>query len=163
MMDIDSKFMQEAIKVAKDAESIGEVPIAAIIVKDGKIISTGHNRREIDKDPTAHAEVVAIRKAAEKLGDWRLEGCTIYVTVEPCAMCAGALWLSRVDRCVYGCKEPRAGFLGSVGDISACKQLNHHYEVTGGVMAEECATILREFFLRIRQAKKKKSINSKVK
>ena len=130
-MDKDHLFMQKAIEIAKYAETLGEVPIAAIIVKDDKIIASGYNRRELDGDPTAHAEIVAIRKAAEVIGNWRLEGCTIYVTVEPCVMCSGALWLSRIERCVFGCKEPRAGFLGSIGNISQLKELNHHYEIRG--------------------------------
>ena len=155
-MDKDHLFMQKAIAIAKNAEAVGEVPIAAIITKGDKIIATGYNRRELDGDPTAHAEIVALRNAAKVIGDWRLEGCSIYVTVEPCVMCAGALWLSRIERCVFGCTEPRAGFLGSVGNISEIEQLNHHFEIRGGVLADECATILRTFFRRIRHAKKEK-------
>ena len=154
MKNADYQFMQEAIELAKHAACLGEVPIAALVVKDGKVIAQAHNRRELDRDPTAHAEILAIRKAAEVVGDWRLEGCTIYVTVEPCPMCAGALWLARIDRCVYGCKEPRAGFLGSVGDISKIPELNHHYEVQGGVLADECAEPLRTFFRKLRKKKK---------
>ena len=108
-MDKDHLFMQKAIAIAKNAEAVGEVPIAAIITKGDKIIATGYNRRELDGDPTAHAEIVALRNAAKVIGDWRLEGCSIYVTVEPCVMCAGALWLSRIERCVFGCTDQDAG------------------------------------------------------
>ena len=150
----DAHFMRQALDLAKHASKLGEVPVAAIIVKDGEVIATAHNRRELDKDPIAHAEVLAIKKAASLIGDWRLEGCTLYVTLEPCAMCAGAMWLARVDRCVYGCKDPKSGFLGSLYDLSQLQKLNHHYEVTGGVLQEESAELLKTFFRQIRAERK---------
>lgn len=150
----DAHFMRQALDLAEQASKLGEVPVAAVIVKDGEVIAAAHNRRELDKDPIAHAEVIAIKKAASIIGDWRLEGCTLYVTLEPCAMCAGAMWLARVDRCVYGCKDPKSGFLGSLYDLSQLPKLNHHYEVTGGVLQEESAELLRTFFRQIRAERK---------
>ena len=147
--------MNEAIELAEYAGSIGEIPVAALVVRDGEVISRAHNRRELDKDPTAHAEMLALREAAAIIGDWRLEGCTVYVTLEPCPMCAGAMWLARVDRCVYGCTDPRAGFLGTLGDISSQQELNHHFEVLPGVHAERCSALLRSFFRKIRSKKQK--------
>ncbi len=160
-MDADELFMRKAIELAKHAASLGEVPVAAIIVKNGEIIASAHNRRELDKDPTAHAEMLAIRAAAKKIKDWRLEGCTMYVTLEPCPMCAGALWLSRIERCVFGCSDSKAGFLGSVSDLNQVRELNHHYPVTQGVLADECAEILRDFFREIRARKKKEKKDKK--
>ena len=148
--------MQQALELAQHAATLGEVPVAAVIVKDGIVIAAAHNRRELDKDPTAHAEVIAIREAAKVIGDWRLEGCTMYVTLEPCAMCSGAMWLARIDRCVYACKDPKSGFLGSLLNLSQIPQLNHHYEVTGGVLEEESAEILRNFFRKVRADSKKR-------
>ena len=148
--------MQQALDLASHAGSLGEVPVAAIVVKDGNVIASAHNRRELDKNPIAHAEVLAIQQAAEALGDWRLEGCTIYVTLEPCSMCAGAMWLARIDRCVFGCPDPKSGFLGSLYNLSEIKQLNHHYDVQGGVLQEQCAGLLQQFFRQIRNRKKKK-------
>ena len=153
-MNTDQLFMQEALKLAKHAATLGEVPVGAVIVKDGKIIASAHNRRELDKDPVAHAEMLAIREASTVLGDWRLDGCTMYVTLEPCPMCAGALWLSRIKRCVYGCSDPKAGMLGSVDNLMKHSKLNHHYEVVSGVLSEECANELVSFFKKIRQKKK---------
>ena len=147
------EFMERALELAEYAATLGEVPVAAVVVKDQQIIAEAHNRRELDKDPTAHAEILAIKKAAEVLGDWRLEGCTVYVTLEPCAMCAGAMWLARIDKCVYGCKDPKSGYLGSLHDISQTKELNHHYEVCGGVLEERSAELLKTFFRRIRKKK----------
>ena len=151
--------MRQALALAEQAATLGEVPVAAIIVKDGVVIASAHNRRELDKDPTAHAEILAIKKAAEVLGDWRLEGCTLYVTLEPCSMCAGALWLARVDRCVYGCKDPKSGFLGSLYDLSKTEKLNHHYVVTGGVLEAESAALLKNFFQQVRAKRKKAKKN----
>ena len=150
----DEHFMRLALAQAKIAEAQGEVPVGAIIVRGEKIIAQSHNRRELDKDPTAHAECLAIRAAAEIIGDWRLEHCTLYVTMEPCPMCAGALWLSRIERCVYGCSDPRAGFLGSIANLMTHTELNHHFKVSGGILAEECAKELRTFFRRIRAKRK---------
>jgi len=150
--------MRQALELAEYASTLGEVPVAALIVKDGSVISSAHNRRELDKDPIAHAEILAIQKASSILGDWRLEGCTLYVTLEPCAMCAGAMWLARVERCVYGCTDPKSGFLGSLYDLSQTKALNHHYEVQGGVLEHESAELLRRFFRQIRAQRKKAKI-----
>jgi tRNA(adenine34) deaminase len=147
--------MLDAIELAKHAETVGEIPVAALVVRDGEIIARAHNRRELDKDPTAHAEMLALRAAAEVVGDWRLEGCTVYVTLEPCPMCAGAMWLSRIERCVYGCTDPRAGFLGTLADLSKQPKLNHHYEVRPGVHADSCSALLRSFFRKIRSKKQK--------
>ncbi|MEC7986023.1 MAG: tRNA adenosine(34) deaminase TadA [Myxococcota bacterium] len=155
-MNTDEPFMRQAIELAQAAAEMGEVPVAALVVKDGEVIAQAHNRREVDQDPCAHAELLAIRKAADVLGSWRLEGCTIYVTLEPCPMCAGAMWLSRIEACVFGCFDPKAGFMGSVADINQFEKLNHHFPVRGGVLEEECATLLRTFFRRIRSRKLQK-------
>ena len=151
----DEHFMQQALDLAREAGLLGEVPVAAVIVKDGAVIARAHNRRELDKNPVAHAEVLAIQEASKGLGDWRLEGCTLYVTLEPCAMCSGAMWLARIERCVYGCADPKSGFLGSLYNLSETKQLNHHYSVTSGVLADECADLLQQFFRKIRLNKKR--------
>ena len=142
----DRIWMQEALAEARRAAEIGEVPIGAVIVRDGEIIGRGHNRREIDRDPLAHAEILAIRQAAERVGGWRLTGCTRYVTLEPCAMCAGALVNARLGRLVFGATDPKAGFAGSLGNLAADRRLNHRVDITGGVLAEECGEILRVFF-----------------
>ena len=151
----DEAFMAEALAYARAAALLGEVPVGAVVVRDGAIIATGHNRRELDADPTAHAELLAMREAARVLGDWRLEGCTVYVTLEPCPMCAGAMVLARVDRCVYGCSDPKGGFLGTVDDLSQVEALNHRFEVTAGVRGEECAALLRTFFRELRERRKR--------
>jgi tRNA(Arg) A34 adenosine deaminase TadA len=143
-------FMREALEQARSAGAIGEVPIGAVVVRDGEIVATGSNRREIDADPTAHAEMIAVREAARVLGRWRLEGCTVYVTLEPCPMCAGALHAARVDACVFGAVDPKAGALGSLYDIASDQRLNHRYEVVAGVLAEESAALLKEFFSALR-------------
>ena len=149
--------MAHALQLARDAAIVREVPVGAVVVHNGAVIATAHNRRELDQDPTAHAELIAMRKAAEFLGTWRLEGCTVYVTLEPCPMCAGAMVLSRIARCVYGCTDPRGGFLGTLGDLSQDPRLNHRFDVTAGVHAEECADTLRTFFRELRAEKKRKS------
>ena len=142
----DELFLAEALKGARRALRHGDVPIGCVIVKDGRVLSRGHNRREVDQDPTAHAELVAIRRAARKLGSWRLTGCTLYVTLEPCAMCAGAIVLARLPRLVYGAADPKAGFVGSLGDLCRDARLNHRVSVTAGVLASDCGTLLVEFF-----------------
>jgi tRNA(adenine34) deaminase len=142
----DERFMRDALGAARRALSHGDVPVGAAVVKDGLVIARGRNARERDGDPTAHAEIVAIRRAAKKLGSWRLSGCTLYVTLEPCAMCAGAMVLARLPRLVYGASDPKAGFTGSVGDLVRHPQLNHRVDVTAGVLAAECGRILVEFF-----------------
>lgn len=152
--DPPESFMTRAIELAKHAATLGEVPVAALIVKDNQIIAEAHNRRELDKDPIAHAEVLAIKKAAEVLGDWRLEGCALFVTLEPCAMCSGAMWLARIEHCVFGASDHKSGFLGSVHDITTHSQMNHHYTVERGVMEAECVGLLQDFFRAIRAKKK---------
>jgi len=148
--------MEEALVEARRAVEIGEVPVGAIVVSaDGEILARCHNRRQVDSDPTGHAELLAIREAAKRLGDWRLEGCTVYVTLEPCPMCAGTMVMSRIKRCVYGCSDPKAGFLGSLTDLSHGQGLNHQFEVTSEVLAEESAELLRSFFRELRAKRRK--------
>jgi tRNA(adenine34) deaminase len=152
----DRLWMQEALAEARRAAEIGEVPIGAVIVLEGplgqkEIIGRGHNRREIDRDPLAHAEILAIRQAAGRIGGWRLNGCTIYVTLEPCAMCAGALVNSRIDRLVYGAADPKAGYCATLGNVVQDPRLNHRLEMTAGVLEEESAALLRGFFGALRR------------
>ena len=149
-MNTHEFFMSKALDQARAAAAIGEVPIGAVVVCGGEIVASGYNRREIDADPTAHAEIIAVRHAASVLGRWRLEGCIVYVTLEPCPMCAGALHAARVDACVYGAVDPKAGALGTLYDIASDERLNHRYEVTAGVLADESAALLREFFAALR-------------
>lgn len=141
----------EALAEARRAAEIGEVPIGAVVVRDGEILGRGHNRREIDGDPLAHAEILAIRQAASRMGGWRLTGCTMYVTLEPCAMCAGALVNSRVERLVYGAPDPKAGYCGTLGDLVRDPRLNHRLEVVAGVLEGESAALLRGFFASLRR------------
>lgn len=147
--------MREAIRQAKKAEALMEVPIGCVIVRDGKIIARGYNRRNTDKNTLSHAELNAIRKASRKLGDWRLEGCTMYVTLEPCQMCAGALVQSRIDEVVIGCMNPKAGCAGSVINLLEMDGFNHKVKVTRGVLEEECSFLLSDFFRRLRRQKKR--------
>jgi tRNA(adenine34) deaminase len=142
----DIHFMEEAIKEAKKAFEKDEPPVGAVIVKDGDIIARGHNLRESLQDPTAHAEMLAIRSAASRLGRWRLSDCVIYVTLEPCIMCAGAMVLARLERLVYGAHDPKAGAVGSLMNLVSDERLNHQIEVTSGVLAAESGALLREFF-----------------
>jgi tRNA(adenine34) deaminase len=142
----DEHWIREAIAQARDAERAGDVPIGAIVVRDGVSIARAGNRTVRDQDPTAHAEVLAIRAASAALGSWRLSGCTLYVTLEPCAMCAGAIVLGRLDRLVFGAWDEKAGMVGSVGDLVRHPRLNHRPQVLGGVLAEECGAMLRKFF-----------------
>ena len=148
----DILYMNEAIKLAKKAASLGEVPIGAVIVKDGEIISEGYNLRETEKLSTAHAEISAIEAACKKLGGWRLFGCTLYVTLEPCPMCAGAIVNSRIDRVVYGASDIRFGACGSLFNINSYP-LNHAFEITSGVCEEECRALLSDFFADLRKKK----------
>ena len=150
-----TKFMEEALQEAEIAFSLGEVPIGAVIVKDGQVIARGHNLTETTKDPTAHAEMAAIRQAAERLGGWRLPGCSLYVTVEPCSMCAGAMIWARIENLYIGAMDPKAGACGSVFNIPDNPRLNHRIHVETGIMEEECAQIMRTFFSRLRDRKKK--------
>ncbi|NJL27646.1 MAG: tRNA adenosine(34) deaminase TadA [Thermoanaerobaculia bacterium] len=147
----DRRWMREALAEALRAERLGEVPVGAVVVQDRQIIARGFNRREIDGDPLAHAEIIAIRQAAKIVGDWRLTGCTIYVTLEPCAMCAGALVNSRLDALVYATADPKTGFCGSLGSLVQEPRLNHQVEVRSGVLEVECAQLLRGFFRRLRR------------
>ena len=156
MTDTDAKYMKEAIRQAKKAYAIGEVPIGCVIVRDGKIISRGYNRRTIEKNTLAHAELAAIKKASKKLDDWRLEGCTMYVTLEPCQMCAGALVQSRIDRVVVGCMNPKAGCAGSILNLLQMPEFNHQVELETGVLEEECSQMMKDFFRELRETKKLK-------
>lgn len=142
--------MLEALRQADLAASLGEVPVGAVVVLDGRILAAAHNRRELDQDPSAHAELLAMRAAAKALGSWRLERCTVYVTLEPCPMCAGAMVLARIGGCVYGCTDPKGGFLGTIGDLSDVPALNHRFPVVGGVLADPCSTRLKDFFRSLR-------------
>ena len=143
---IDEKFMAEALKEAEKSANFDEVPVGAVIVKDGKIIARGHNLRERSNDPTAHAEIMAIRKACKKLKSWRLEGCTIYVTIEPCSMCAGTILWTRMQRVVYGANDPKGGALGSSYNLFEVKNINHKVEITRGVLENRCAGLMTSFF-----------------
>ena len=147
----DLDFMQQALALAHQASMQGEVPVGALVVLDGEVIGRGFNQPIGRHDPTAHAEIVALRDAALTLGNYRLPGCTLYVTVEPCAMCAGAIQYARIARVVYGTVEPKTGACGSVVNLFAEPRLNHHTEVAGGVMAESCAEIVSDFFRRRRE------------
>jgi tRNA(adenine34) deaminase len=148
----DERYMAEALRQAMAALDDDEVPVGAVIVQDGRVIGRAHNQRERLGDPTAHAEMIAITQAAESVGNWRLENCTMYVTLEPCAMCAGAVVLARLPRLVFGARDPKAGAVGSIYDIPRDPKLNHVVDVTGGVLEQECGDILTEFFRRKRQA-----------
>lgn len=153
-MTTDEKYMKEAIRQARKAEAMEEVPIGCVIVYEGKIIARGYNRRNTDKNTLSHAELLAIKKASKKLGDWRLEGCTLYVTLEPCQMCAGAIIQARVDRVVIGSMNPKAGCAGSVLNILEMDGFNHKAEVTRGVLQEECSQMLSSFFKALREKRK---------
>lgn len=139
-------WMDRALAQARLALSHDDVPVGAVVVREGAVVAEGRNRRELDGDPTAHAEIVALRGAASALGSWRLEGCVLYVTLEPCAMCAGALVLARLPSLVYGATDPKAGAVGSLFDIPRDPRLNHRVDVVGGVSEEECGEVLRQFF-----------------
>ena len=146
MTETDHNMMAAALRQAACAERIGEVPVGAVVVKDGKIIARGYNRRESDQDPTAHAELIAMRRAAKKLGSWRLTGCTLYVTLEPCPMCAGVIINARVDRVVFGAYDDKAGCCTTLYRLPMDERFNHRAEIVGGVMEEECGRVLSEFF-----------------
>lgn len=154
-MTIDEKYMKEAIRQAKKAGASLEVPIGCVIVRDGKIIARGYNRRNTDKSTLSHAELLAIRKASKKVGDWRLEDCTLYVTLEPCQMCAGAIVQARMKRVVIGSMNPKAGCAGSILNLLEMERFNHQVEVERGVLQEECSTLLSGFFKDLRLMKKK--------
>ena len=164
MLTEQERYMKEAIRQAKKARALEEVPIGCVIVCDGQIIARGYNRRTTDKNTLSHAELNAIKKASKKLGDWRLEGCTMYVTLEPCQMCAGALMQSRIDRVVIGSMNPKAGCAGSVLNLLEMDGFNHKVEVIRGVLQEECSSMLSDFFKELREKKKmlKKSLAEQV-
>ena len=163
-MTADEKYMKEALRQAKKAEALLEVPIGCVIVQNDKIIARGYNRRNTDKNTLSHAELNAIRKASKKTGDWRLEDCTMYITLEPCQMCAGALMQSRIDKVVIGSMNPKAGCAGSVLNLLEMDGFNHKVEVERGILQEECSTMLSEFFRELREKKKmlKKSLAEQV-
>lgn len=156
MKNTDERYMKEALKQAKKAYVLDETPIGCVIVCEGKIIGRGYNRRNTDKNTLAHAEIAAIKKASKKMGDWRLEGCTMYVTLEPCQMCAGAIVQSRMTRVVVGCMNPKAGCAGSVLNLLQMEEFNHQTELTTGVLEEECSHMMKRFFRELRQRKKNK-------
>lgn len=160
-MTEQERYMKEAIRQAKKARALDEVPIGCVIVYDGKIIARGYNRRNTDKNTLSHAELNAIRKASKKLGDWRLEGCTMYVTLEPCQMCAGALVQSRIDRVVIGSMNPKAGCAGSVMNLLSVEGFNHQVEITKGILEEECSRMLSSFFRELREKKKQEKMLAK--
>lgn len=160
-MTEQERFMKEAIKQAKKAGALKEVPIGCVIVSEGKIIARGYNRRNTDKNTLSHAELNAIRKASRKLGDWRLEGCTMYVTLEPCQMCSGALVQSRIDEVVIGAMNPKAGCAGSVMNLLEAEGFNHKVKITKGVLEEECSRMLSDFFRELREEKKKRKEEQK--
>jgi tRNA(adenine34) deaminase len=147
-------LMRQALAAAAEAEEQGEVPVGCVIVRDGQVIAVGRNRRERAQDPMGHAELDALKAASERLGSWRLEDCVVVVTLEPCAMCAGAMVHARVAGCVYGTADPKGGFMGSLGNLAAHPGLNHRFPVRSGVLAEECSAQLKGFFRRLRARKK---------
>lgn len=155
-LTIQEKFMKAALREAKKAYQIDEVPIGCVIVRDDKIIARGYNRRNIDKNTLAHAELTAIRKASKKTGDWRLEDCTMYITLEPCQMCAGAIVQSRMKEVVIGANNPKAGCAGSVLNLLQVAQFNHQVQIVRGILEEECSMMLSQFFSELREKKKRR-------
>lgn len=153
-MTTEERYMKQAITQAKKAAAIGDVPIGCVIVYEGKVIARGYNRRNKDKTTLAHAELLAIKKASRILGDWRLEGCTMYVTLEPCQMCAGAIVQARIPKVVAGAMNPKAGCAGSVLDLLHVERFNHQVEFVSGILEEECQSLLTEFFKELRRQRK---------
>ena len=153
-MTDDGRYMKEAIKQARKAYALGEVPIGCVIVHEGKIIGRGYNRRNTDKNTLAHAEITAINRASKVIGDWRLEECTLYVTLEPCQMCAGAIVQARIPKVVMACMNPKAGCAGSILNILDMPEFNHQVEATKGVLEEECSRMLKDFFVELRARNK---------
>ena len=149
--ELDHHFMQQTLMLARTAPLIGEVPIAALLVRDGLVIAEAHNRRETQQDPTAHAELMVIQEGARQTKSWRLTGTTLYVTLEPCTMCIGAIVLARIPRLVFGATDPKAGACGSIMNIPPEPRLNHRVEVVGGLCAEESQSLLQEFFRQLRR------------
>ena len=154
IQSVQEKYMKEALKQAKKAYALGEVPIGCVIVHEGVIIGRGYNRRNTDKNTLSHAEITAINKASKKIGDWRLEECTLYVTLEPCQMCAGAIVQARIPEVVMGCMNPKAGCAGSILNILDMPQFNHQVAVTRGVLEQECSDMLKTFFAELRERNK---------
>ena len=154
MMTLDEKYMKEAIRQAKKAYALGEVPIGCVVVYEGKIIGRGYNRRTIDKNTLAHAELMAIKKASKKMDDWRLEDCIMYVTLEPCQMCSGAIVQSRMKKVVIGCMNPKAGCAGSILNLLQMEEFNHQVELEIGVLGEECSNMMTSFFRELREKKR---------
>ncbi|MFT9496793.1 tRNA adenosine(34) deaminase TadA [Anaerosolibacter sp.] len=152
-MSLESYFMGEALQEAQKAFNLKEVPIGAVVVKDGIIVGRGHNLRETAKDPTAHAEMIAIREASKTLGGWRLMDCDLYVTIEPCPMCAGAIMLSRIKRLIIGAMDPKGGAAGSLLSIPEDERFNHQTEIIQGIREEECSSIMKDFFRELRKSK----------
>jgi len=153
-VDEDTLYMSLALDEARAAGAEGEAPVGAVVVCEGAVVARAHNARESAADPTAHAELIAIRQAAERLGRWRLSDCTLYVTLEPCPMCAGALVNARIDRVVFGASDPKAGAVGTLMDLSSDERLNHRFAVTRGVLEGECSAVLTEFFRGLRNRQK---------
>src|SRR6266568_3173912 len=158
-MKDDAYWMGVALREAKKAGDRGEIPIGAVVVKDGAVVGRGYNLRESRHDPVAHAEIIAIRQAARKLGSWRLSGTTLYVTLEPCIMCMGAIILARIDKVVFGCYDPKGGAAGSLYDFSDDRRLNHRLALVAGVREAECAALLSSFFAALRATKKQAKIS----
>lgn len=156
--NIQEKYMKEALKQAKKAYALGEVPIGCIIVHEGKIIGRGYNRRNTDKNTLSHAEITAIRKASKVIGDWRLEECTLYVTLEPCQMCAGAIVQARIPEVVIGCMNPKAGCAGSILNILEMPQFNHQVTVTRGILEAKCSEMLKTFFVELRKRNRQEKL-----
>jgi tRNA(adenine34) deaminase len=155
-MSEDEAFMQQALALAREAEALGEVPVGAVAIHEGRVVGTGFNRREVDRNPLAHAELMALDAAAKALGAWRLTGVTLYVTLEPCAMCAGALVQSRVTRLVFGAMDPKAGAVGSLYNLAEEPRHNHRLQVTSGILADESRLLLKSFFERLRDKRRDK-------
>lgn len=153
-IESDERYMREALEEARKAERLGEVPIGAVVVYEDKVIARAHNLRETAEDPSAHAEFAAMLQASRVLKRWRLTGCTVYVTLEPCLMCAGLMVNARIDRCVFGAPDPKGGATGTLYQVNDDSRLNHAFEVTQGVLEDECAGLLREFFAALRQRRK---------
>jgi len=160
-MNVAEKYMKQAIRLAGKAAELGEVPIGCIIEYQGKVIGRGYNRRTTDKSTLAHAEIIAIKKACKKMGDWRLEDCTMYVTLEPCQMCAGAIVQARVKKVVIGCMNPKAGCAGSILNVLQMEEFNHQVEIERGVLEEECSQMLTSFFKNLRKKLKVKKEENK--
>lgn len=155
---VDIVYMKKALEQAQKAFELDETPIGAVVTMDGEIIATGYNRRNTDKNPLAHAEIIAINEAATIVGDWRLENCTLYITLEPCPMCAGAIVQARIPKVVFGAKSPKAGFAGSVMNILQLDTLNHQVEIVEGVLEQDCSQIVKKYFHNMREIKKKNKL-----